>query len=228
LLEKGLQVFLFDLDGHGKDNGTLLRFQSMDDCVERAFRTCEQLAFANGSSAIPQYYLVGHSLGGLLIMTAMARHRLSIAKAVVISTPTKLHLTMAAVGSELSTVFSPDFWRQKRYYNLTEMIPAFLFFKRDQYPIRLGESGFSSAQYIKLVASIVDRADLEQTARQISCPILYVYGSADFISPHTQGQALATNSPMGKFVLIRRANHVTTLFAKATVKQIIQWITDEA
>ena len=86
LVRRGVEVFAFDIDGHGAGSTTLFSPDTVPSAIAAAVAQAER-----GRPALP-LHLLGHSFGGSLVLHALAEGAVAhAASAVVVSAPT-LHL----------------------------------------------------------------------------------------------------------------------------------------
>ncbi len=134
LLEHKTAIFTFDLLGHGRKS--LGEFSYPD-----VFLATHQIYdyFKNNflASDLPITYC-GHSLGSWILLDLIQEKKLEHEKVILLSPPQFVSITIKFIWHELLGFFDADVLRHKNLYgNLYQMIPAFGFFKRHLFPVRV-------------------------------------------------------------------------------------------
>ncbi|MDQ3388402.1 MAG: alpha/beta fold hydrolase, partial [Gemmatimonadota bacterium] len=95
-MAEGLEVFAFDLDGNGWESTTRYAPASARGAVTAAVREA-----GRDRQELP-LHLLGHSVGGALVLDALARGEVEAVSAVAISTPLRVRLTSRILLAELA------------------------------------------------------------------------------------------------------------------------------
>jgi alpha-beta hydrolase superfamily lysophospholipase len=215
LLERGLEVFTFDLDGHGRDGATLLSTGAIPDAVPAA-------AEVSGAAerGLP-LHAVGTSLGGSILLSALPTLSPVPETAALLCAPLRIELSRGAVAAELRPRLLATLWREREHYGLTGLVPAFGAYKRDVYPLRLAEPGGEGAfGYVEALNGLLSALRLPAAAARTRTPVLLVYGAADRLVPPEQGERLAELLPDVRLLVLPGGTHLTTPLAPAVVEAV--------
>ena len=177
-----------------------------------------------GGPALP-LHVVGHSLGGALVLDALASGALDhIATAVVISGPTAIDLGPRTVVSELAGFFRPATLAQREHYGAWGLVPAFGPVKRRAYPFRRMDAEPGSWSYVAAVRRLLDEMRLEERVGRIRIPALLVYSRADRLVGYAQGERLAARMPTARLLSLDRATHWSAAFDPRAVVAAVGWL----
>jgi alpha-beta hydrolase superfamily lysophospholipase len=220
LLAEGCEVFSFDVDGHGCTSTTVFA----PDTVRTAIAAAADAA-ARGMPPLP-LHVVGHSLGGSLLLDALAGGALDRAvSAVVVSAPTDVRIGGRTVAGELRGFFRRATLAQREHYGWWGLVPAFGPVKRAAYPFRRVDADGRAWSYVDAVRRLLAEMRLEERAARITVPTLLVYSHADWIVPHAQGERLAgVMRRAGTLRSLRTATHYGLPFDADAVAGITGWI----
>jgi pimeloyl-ACP methyl ester carboxylesterase len=137
-----------------------------------------------------------------------------------------VELSGRAVARELGPRLLRTLWRGREHYGAGGLIPSFGRWKRDIYPLRLGEAaGAGSFGYVEALNRILASLRLEEAAHATPTPTLLVYGAADRLVPPAQGERLATLLPRSELLVLPGETHLTTPLAPAAVERVVERIT---
>jgi alpha-beta hydrolase superfamily lysophospholipase len=217
LLEAGFEVFAFDLDGNGWESTTRFSPEAVRGAVGAAAREA-----ARGRSNLP-LHLLGHSLGGALVLDALARGEVEADSAVVLSTPLEVRLTRRTVLGELRGFFRRATLTQCAYYGLWGVVPAFGPVKRRAYPFR-AETRTANFDYVHTFDALLRELDLRRAAARVRAPVLLVYGERDLLAPAAHGEELARLLPEAEMVRVPGASHYALPFNRAAVPAVVTWL----
>jgi 3-oxoadipate enol-lactonase/4-carboxymuconolactone decarboxylase len=219
LVSAGVEVFSFDVDGHGAASTTRFDPETVRGAVAAAVARAE-----DGRGALP-LHLVGHSFGGSLVLDALARDAVPhAASAVVVSSPVTVDLTWRVAMAELRGFLRPATIRQREHYGWWGMVPAVGPLKRRAYPIRGAVHPGASFAYVDAIRDLLARLDLSRTVPRVTVPVLLVYGTGDRLVPAEQGRRLAEAIPAAELVEIPGGSHWSTALAEETVRRAAGWI----
>jgi alpha-beta hydrolase superfamily lysophospholipase len=219
LLERGVEVFAFDVDGHGAGSSTVFDPEVVPTCVAAAVEQAER-----GRPPLP-LHLVGHSFGGSLLLGALAEGAVPRAEsAVVVSSPISIALDARTAFAELRGFLRPATLGQRRHYGWWGMVPAAGPLKRRAYPIRGAAEPGAPFAYVAAIQQLLARLELERAASAVDLPILLVYGAGDRLVPVGQGRRLAELIPGSELLEVPGGTHWSTAFAEPAVAQAAEWI----
>jgi alpha-beta hydrolase superfamily lysophospholipase len=219
LLSAGCEVFSFDVDGHGCGSTTLFA----PDSVRTAMTAAADAAERDGPH-LP-LHLVGHSLGGSLLLDALATGGWErAASAVVLSAPVELRLGARTVVGEVGGFFSRAVLAQRRHYGWWGLVPAFGPVKRAAYPFRRTDADGRAWSYVSAVQRLLGEMRLDERVGSVTVPTLLVYSRADWLVPHANGERLAARMPAARLLSLRGASHYAVPFAREAVEATVGWM----
>ena len=219
LVARGVEVFAFDVDGHGAASSTVFAPDTVVTCVAAGVEVAER-----GREALP-LHLLGHSFGGSLSLRALADGAVPhAASAVAVSSPVSVALGGRVALAELRGFLRLSTLGQRRHYGLWGMVPAVGPLKRRAYPIRGAAEAGAPFAYVAAIERLLARLDLEHAAADVSIPVLLVYGAADRLVPPAQGRRLAERISCAELLEIPGATHWGTAIAERAISRIADWI----
>jgi alpha-beta hydrolase superfamily lysophospholipase len=217
LLRGGVEVFAFDVDGHGTESTTVFDAETVRGCV------AEAVAEAERPGALP-LHLVGHSLGGALVLDALASGVPRVASAAALTAPLEVHLGPRTIVSELAGFFRRETLSQREHHGLWGLVPAFGPVKRASYPFRRVDAEGGPFGYVGTVRRLLRVMRLEERAASIRVPTLLVYSRGDHLAGHADGEILAARIPECELLTLERPSHYGVAFAPAGVRRTTEWI----
>ncbi|HEX8904390.1 MAG TPA: alpha/beta fold hydrolase [Longimicrobiaceae bacterium] len=219
LVHRGVEVFSFDVDGHGAASTTVFSPEVVPSAIPAAVERAER-----GRPDLP-LHLLGHSFGGPLVLHALAADAVPHAvSAIAISAPITIELNLRVALGELGGLLRRPPLRERQHYGWWGMVPAAGPLKRRAYPIRGAAAGGAPFAYVAALRDLLARLDLARAATEIATPVLLVYGTADRIVPIEQGRTLARLIPSSELVEIPGATHFGTAFTDEAVARAAAWI----
>lgn len=221
LLRAGCEVFSFDIDGHGCGSTTVFAPHTVRTAVAAAADASER-----GGPALP-LHVVGHSLGGSLVLDALASGALDrAASAAILSAPTDVRIGARTAVAEVRGFFTRATFAQREHYGLWGLVPAFGPVKRAAYPFRRVDADGRAWSYVAAVRRLLAEMALERRVGAIRIPTLLVYSHADAIVPHAQGERLAARmeGEAGHLLSLRNATHYSLPFDPQAVDSVLGWI----
>lgn len=221
LLGRGFEVFAFDLDGNGWESTTRFSPEGIRGAVAAAVREAER-----GRPPLP-LHLLGHSLGGALVLDALARGEATAESAVVVATPLEVRITARTALAELGSFFRPATLRQCAYYGLAGVVPAFGPVKRGAYPFR-GDARTGNFDYVAVFDALLRATNLRRCAGRVRVPVLLVYGGRDGIAPAAHGAELARLLPAAELVTVPGATHFSTASSPLAAERAAAWLAARA
>jgi len=219
LVHRGVEVFAFDVDGHGAGSTTVFSPEIVTSSIAAAVEQAER-----GRPPLP-LHLVGHSFGGSLVLHALAEGSVPhAASAVVISSPVSITLDARTALAEVRGFLRLSTLSQRRHYGLWGMVPAAGPLKRRAYPIRGAVEKGAYFAYVAAIQRLLARLDLGRTAAQVRVPVLLAYGGGDRLVPPAQGRRLAELIPACELLEVPGTTHWSTCFADAAIARTAAWI----
>jgi len=219
LVDGGCEVFSFDVDGHGCGSTTVFD--------PRTVRTAVAAALDAGEWGRPRLplHVIGHSLGGSLVLDALASGALDrAASAVVLSAPVDLRLGARTVVGELRGFFRLATLAQREHYGWWGLVPAFGPVKRAAYPFRRTDADGRAWSYVAAVRRLLGEMRLEERVGSIRVPTLLVYSREDWLVGHGDGERLAARMPAARLLSLRGATHYSVPFAREAVDAVLDWV----
>ncbi|HEX2093075.1 MAG TPA: alpha/beta fold hydrolase [Longimicrobiaceae bacterium] len=217
LLARGMEVFASDLDGNGWESTTRFAPETIRSAVAAAVREA-----ARGRPGLP-LYLAGHSLGGALVLDALARGEVDAEAAAVVATPLGVRITARTAWEELRGFLRPGTLRQYELYGVWGLVPAFGPVKRAAYPFR-GEARTGNFDYVRVFDALLRELDLPRAAPRVRVPVLLVYGDRDRIATVAHGEELLRLLPEAELARIPGATHASTVSSPAATQHIAAWL----
>ncbi len=219
LLLRGVEIFTFDLPGHGRRSRTEFSGQQAFDALEGALDRC------SGPESCTPVHAIGVSLGGAVLLGALPRLSNRLASAVLIEAPLRIEVSARAILNELRPGNVALLWRERQHYGLTGLIPSFGPFKRRVYPLRLPEPAPPGLfGYVEALNADLEAMQLEAAASAIRLPLLLVYGDRDRIVPPAQGQRLRQLIPGSEIFHCQGGTHLSTPLRPDVIERLDEWL----
>jgi pimeloyl-ACP methyl ester carboxylesterase len=218
VLQRGYEVFTFDMDGHGRASTTVLTYPAVCGAVADALEQALQ-----GRADLP-VHAYGVSLGGAILLHALAGPLRGIRSATLVVAPLRIRFSLPKVLNELRPVALRTVLEQREHSGLWGMVPSFGPVKRDLYPLRLSTSRPGAFGYVGVLNEVLERMDLVEAARRGTAPALLAYGARDRIVPAEQGVLLHRTLPRSELLLVRGGTHLATPFDAAVLRRTLEWM----
>jgi pimeloyl-ACP methyl ester carboxylesterase len=218
ILAAGLEIFTFDMDGHGRASTTTFAYPAICGSTEDALR--HALADRDG---LP-FHCLGVSLGGAILLHGLAGPLAGASSAVLISAPLQIRFSVRRVLNELRPVVVETLVRNREEAGIWGMIPSFGPIKRDLYPLRIADPRPGSFGYVDALNAVLQELELSEAAQRITTPTLLAYGTADRIVPPEQGIRLSREIPSCELLLVRGGTHLATVFDEQVVRRSLDWM----
>lgn len=219
LVRRGVEVFSFDVDGHGAASTTVFTPEIVPSAIPAAVEVAER-----GRPDLP-LHLLGHSFGGSLVLHALATDAVPhAASAIVVSAPLSVALGFRVALGELGGFLRAETLGQRQHYGLWGTVPAVGPLKRRAYPIRGAAEAGAPFAYVAAIQRLLANLDLRHAAADVTAPVLLVYGTADRLVPVDGGRTLAGLIPSSHLLEIPGATHWSTAFADSAVTRAADWI----
>ncbi len=198
-VRKGYNVLAVDLPGHGRSDGTA--FTSVEASADWL---CEFL----DAAGVERTAVVGHSMGSLIALDFAARHGDRVRSAVLIGSAVPM-----AVADKLMNAAA------EHKHSAFEMVNTWGHSKRAQVGgnpnpgiwmtgsgIRLLEASPPGTLHADLQACQSYTAGVERAA-SISCPVLFILGSEDLMTPPFVARDVAAAVPGSRTLLLPGSGH---------------------
>jgi alpha-beta hydrolase superfamily lysophospholipase len=225
VLERGLEVFSFDLDGHGRGSTTHFVPGAAAGAVRAALEQANE-----GRLPLPTHAL-GISLGGAVLLHALPDLSGDLASAILISAPLRVQFSRRAVLGELRPALLATLWRERAHYRPWELIPSFGPFKRGVYPLRITSEHIKTKPrkgfgYVEVLNAALEKWCLQDAARRVQTPTLLLYGTADRLIPLAQGARLEHLIPGAELRGVEGGTHLTTPLEPGVTDAVLSWLED--
>ncbi len=219
LLLAGSGILTLDLPGHGRFNRGSFSRDAGRAAVSAAIAECRRWRAATPIHA------VGVSLGGAMLLEALAEPGVKLASAAILVAPLRIELSPRSFAGELRPHNFAIVASQRAHYGATGLIPSFGPFKRDTYPLRLADRPPPGAfGYVDTLNANLVAMALEDAAARVRTPTLLVYGARDRIVPSWQGERLASLLPGSVLEIIPSGSHLSTPLEPAAEDHVVRWI----
>jgi pimeloyl-ACP methyl ester carboxylesterase len=218
VLQHGFEVFTFDMDGHGRASTTTFAYPGVCSAVADALRHA-----LDGRSDL-RVHAYGVSLGGAILLHALAGTLRAIRSATLVVAPLRIRFSLPRVINELRPVALRTLMEQREHCGLWGMVPSFGPVKRELYPLRLAETRPGAFGYVDVLNEVLERMDLLEAARQSRVPVMLSYGTRDRIVPPEQGILLDRTLPRSELTLVRGGTHLATPFDREGLQKTLGWI----
>jgi pimeloyl-[acyl-carrier protein] methyl ester esterase len=222
LVARGFEVFAFDGDGCGWDGTT--RFDpgraasAVSEAVRRAGETDPGLAT----------HLLGHSLGGTMVLGALAGDPPpSVRSGILLSAPLSLRFGLRGALAEVLALAVPRTVVEAERYGAWGVLPAAGRFKRGAFPFRLADERRGAFGYVGAVRELLRRIDPEAAAGRVRVPVLLVYGGRDGIVPPSQGELLSRELGDARLVRLPRGTHWSVPLQRRTRDEVVRWVEEK-
>ncbi|NOT13167.1 MAG: alpha/beta hydrolase [Methylococcaceae bacterium] len=183
--DQGYNCFGFDQRGFGRSEGERGHINAFSDYVDDLEKFIEDIVCPQSDSVV---YLLGHSMGSLVVLSYIGRNARDIQGLLLFSCPVRLASPFANVGgliAELLSVIStklsvPNFIDPRALSNNLANIQALI---ADPY-------AFNKVTIQWVLEFKRARAQITQHARKVSVPVIMHHGEADTIASLKGAKAL--------------------------------------
>jgi pimeloyl-ACP methyl ester carboxylesterase len=214
LFNEGIRICAFDLDGHGQKSTTLFSEENVATFLSWSIERTKEF------SSDP-LFVIGHSLGGTLALAYAAEESKDLQGLILISAPLKLSANLPSLAMEALSCFRKSIWQERKTYGILGILPAIGPFKRSSYPIRLKNK---DSHYVFQVSKTIKRLSKSETLDSISCPILLIYGTSDYLVPKSNATEIQNKVRESESFLINGATHFSTIFESVIPEKISNFI----
>jgi pimeloyl-ACP methyl ester carboxylesterase len=205
LLAEGLTVLTIDLPGHGENRTQALAYPESLSALTAAFD------FLRQHPALERVGMIGISLGGAMLLNAVAKGLFTPDTIAILETPTQVRFTPRLMRQEL--------WRllNAPVMSLFQEMSAWQLWQSwSQGAIR---SKHSTDEIFDLLDPLASIAQLDPAT-----PLLLVYSQHDPIAPLPQGQALQAAAPHAHLFSERKASHTTLTLIPTINQRVARWL----
>ncbi|HTR19192.1 MAG TPA: alpha/beta hydrolase [Candidatus Paceibacterota bacterium] len=166
-------------------------------------------------TAVEPHVLLGHSLGGRIILKGLAEHTLSAQKAVLIA---------SAGAAERNTLRNWSFKMIAKAGRAATAVPPFTLLRAKLRNKLYSAAGSDYAQAGSMAPTFLNiiAENLAPLAPQVNVPTLLVWGSADTTTPLSEGKRLQALLPDAKLEVIQGAGHFVQEEKAADVARMIE------
>ena len=220
LISVGYTVATADIDGHGKDCGSILDASHAYSMVEDFVQEIKRLR--PGPLRI---HLAGFSLGACLMLEYAARNQHVVKSLTMIGMPVFLSENLP-FSREALTVTRRSFLNSRSVYGFWGMIPAFGVFRRGAFPVRLAKRNQSQWNYLHVARKIIDGVKTNELLPTLTIPAVCISGELDFIAPLADIKALELPSTHLKIYRVPGETHFTSMLATQTAKYMEVFLND--
>ena len=198
LLRKGIGVFRFDFNGHGKSEGDFVAMTVPGE-IEDALAV---VAFVRRLPQAGGVSLLGYSQGGVVAAMAAGQLGKEVVERLVLLAPAAVLRDDALRGNTFGAVYDP--WHAPEYVTL----PG---------GRRLGRD------FIQTAISL----PIYETAARYAGPTLVLHGMADRVVPYTYGERFAQVMPGGRVELIPGTDHAFSACLPWVAAKVSGWLVGE-
>ena len=198
-LEKGMNVLIFNLDGHGNDTVTNFSYRTFSNTIEPAVEFAESM----GRYRI---HLLGYSLGAYLAARYVSQNPNRVDSFHMVAPLGSTNLSIKLITNEIRALISPSVVRSLIKWGISDMIPALGPFRRNKFPLKHEENSL-----IKAVPMWLER-DEELGFFSISknIPGTVIYGELDELCPARDIELWKMRFPYLESYIVKGASHLTT------------------
>ncbi len=188
-LARDRRVIAIDLPGHGRSGGDPRSIEELRDAVGL---TCAALC-------LPPAILIGHSMGGLVVLDAALAWPDKVAGVVSVASGATIPVSSAIFEALASWPKWPAVFAELAY--APEM-------PRDQRRRAAALASTASQARTEADYRAVAGYDARDRVRELRAPLLAVTGADDLMTPPKLGAALAAAAPGGKYVELAGSGHM--------------------
>jgi alpha-beta hydrolase superfamily lysophospholipase len=217
LLGGGVEIFTFDLPGHGRGCSTSFSRRSVAAAIGIAVKAARR-------EGVP-LHAVGVSLGGSVLLSQLPAVQHDLTSVALVVAPLQIALSRKSITNEIGVAGLRLIWREREHYGLSGLIPSFGPFKRSTYPLRLATTPPSGAfGYVEALNSELRDMELVTAAGASKLPTLLIYGERDLVVPAEQGEQLAGAMSNARLERIIGGTHLTTPLDPKAVDLLVSWL----
>lgn len=206
LLAEGLTVLSIDPHGHGDYRNRPLAYP---DCLSAV---TSAVAFLREQPGIERVGLVGVSLGGAIVINALAGQHAPPVEAVVIAeTPVRLSINRRLVyGEAWHTVYGSPVLSLLKESTLKQIRSSWL------------SGGYVSRHTTPELFNLLNPLENIKAIRY--APLLLVYSRRDAIAPPAHARAMRRAAPQAAFIESKKASHVMLTLIPEINMQMARWL----
>jgi pimeloyl-ACP methyl ester carboxylesterase len=219
MTQSGVNFFSIQLPGHGHYDTSILRFEELGTFVLEAIR---QITAVFG---VQKFVLGGQSLGAIAVAQMIGRtdNLPGLAGAFFVTMPLKPDLKLRTAIPEILLPFFAGFWQLTKYYGLISSVPAFGWFRRREFPVRMNREAHDIS-YLRYICESISKQNWGIKLKSVRIPLLAIYAQYDRIAPPGDGAQLKNDVPDLSISVIRSENHFSIMGSDQLPVIINQWI----
>jgi pimeloyl-ACP methyl ester carboxylesterase len=216
LLEQGISIFAFDLDGHGVASTHVLDTEAL---IKGGVKSMVEagLDAAHSKLDFEEIILIGQSLGGSIALDyVLGPTKIPVTKLVCLATPILIEQQLISFLKEATSLWHPSVWGNLKNFGLEGTIPAIGNFRRDVFPIRVAKG----RGYAQGVINLINSFNLKERIKDLRTPCFWMHAHWDSI-------AQGTPPPGATVVNLGRESHFSSLYTDRYFDQLRNFVRND-